>query len=69
MRRLKKEENFAIELTLRIKAVHHRAKEFEFVLNAKIDKVCINENVIRRSQLGVVTEEEAGWLGRPTEQG
>ena len=39
--------------------VHHRGKHVHFVLDAEVDEVCVEEDVVRRPQLHVVLEVEA----------
>ena len=41
----------------RVQAVHHRFSDVEFVLDGKIDEICIDDGTVRRSQLFVVFEK------------
>jgi len=51
-----------IGYALGIQTVHHTLHNIQFVLNAKVNEVRVQNDVVRRSQLGVVLEEQSGTL-------
>ncbi len=51
--------------TFCVQAVHHPADELQLVLQAKVDKVRVNEDLVRRCESCVVCEEERGRDLRP----
>jgi hypothetical protein len=40
------------------KTIHHRSNDFHLISNGKVDKVGVNQDVVRRAKLSVVLEEE-----------
>jgi hypothetical protein len=46
-------------LTFSIEAVHHVLYDIQFILYGKVDKIGINEDVVRWPQLCVVLKEES----------
>jgi hypothetical protein len=46
-------------LTFSIEAVHHVLYDIQFILYRKVDKICINEDVVWWSQLCIVLKEES----------
>jgi len=47
---------------LGVQAVHHSLHNVQLVLDAEVDEVRVQDDVIRRTQLGVVLEEQGGAL-------
>lgn len=47
-------------VTLGEKTIHHGAVHLELHLDTEVDKVSINEDIVRRTQLGVILEEHRG---------
>ena len=45
-------------LTLCIQTVHHPLKYVQLVLYGEVDKICVDQDVVWRTQLCVVLEEE-----------
>ncbi len=49
-----------IVLTFSIKAVHHPTDELQFVLEAKVYEVCVNEDPVGRNKGSVMLQEKRG---------
>lgn len=47
--------------TLGIEAVHHGLDHVELVLNREVDKVGVDDDLVRRTQRLVVPEEQRRW--------
>lgn len=47
-------------LTLGEQAVHHASDELELVLQAEVDKVCVDEDAVGRDEGVVVLQEQRG---------
>lgn len=45
-------------LTLCIQTVHHPAYEFQFVLQAKVNEICVDENAVWRNEGIVVLQKK-----------
>ena len=48
---------------LGVQTIHHSLHQVNLVLDAKVDKVRVDENVVRWFERGVVLAEERGGLG------
>lgn len=47
--------------TLRHQTIHHTLYKLNLVLDRKVDEIRIDQYTIRRSEVGIVGEEKAGW--------
>ena len=60
-----------LTLTFCAEAVHHGLYDVQLVLDGEVDEVCVHKDQVRRSQLVVVLEKQAGchlWSVRERER-